>query len=63
MSDEQVKFFNEDGTETIRPLDAVMTNEPEEKLSAWAAVAMILGSLVIVCGTFAFCVWAVTSNL
>lgn len=61
---EKVKYFNEDGTETIVPLeDSMATAPPGSNMRPLAACAVILGSILIVCLTLVACVWIVMSQL
>lgn len=61
---EKVKFFEADGSERIVPLEDVMAvSPPEDKLRPIVAVSVILGSILIVCGTLVACVWIVMSQL
>jgi hypothetical protein len=64
MTTEEVKYFNADGTETIAPLEDILAvATPEYKASPLISVLVILGSMLIVCGTLIACVWILTSQL
>ena len=64
MATEEVKYFNADGTETIAPLeDMLAAAPPEYKASPLISALVILGSMLIVCGTLVACVWMLTSQL
>lgn len=61
---ESVKYFNADGSETVVPLEDMLSATPvKNEASPLISALVILGSMLIVCGTLVACIWMLTSQL